>query len=531
MLLLVLAALTWAYQTHVLGGLVESPVDWGLSLVAAAFSTLALGSILEAIQKRGIAAALRRADRGEPPRDGDFAAAVGQLSPIGEPVLSPLGGVPCVAYEYEMRSGDVGVPAYSGHGLIPSVIRGPRGDTKLCGYPDLDEIGFRKLSGEEVRERAARYVRDTRFQELKVRDVFSVLRELYQDDDGSLRLDYRSADEPPDVSQLSFKEKVLPVGEEVRVLGLWSQRSGGLVNGWSRNVLLKLYPKGSKAIPTKSLPRRLIAPLVVLAIVHAVLWFPFRLKERQRQDGIAQELCQAARTGDAAAVGRLLTPALANALCRDGGTPLFWSSSAEVTGLLLEAGADPRAETDEGETALHRAIAAYDTGRVRLLLEAGADPDLASRRTGMTPLWTVGNTNPELRALLLEAGAVDDRVTAASGTPVAADGPVLAAVREYLDALLAGNTGRVAALSTDDHRGYWSLGIPMNVRNELPASVASYEGYVTGQDPGSTATVTIRGPRSGGEGTATRTLQLVRWEDGWRIHRLAIDYAVGGGAP
>jgi hypothetical protein len=506
-------------------------VDWGLSAFAAVFSTIAVGGVLEAIQKRGIAAALRRADRGERARDGEFAAAVGELHPTGEPALSPLGGVPCVAYEYRMRGGGVGVASYSGHGLVPSVIRGTRGETRLCGYPDLDEVDFEELSGDEVRERAARYVRDTRFEKLRVRDVFSALRELYRDDDGSLRLDYRNPDAPADPSGLSFEEKVVPVGEEVRVLGVWSERSGGLVNDYDRNALLKLHRRGSKAIPTKGLPQSLIVPFVVLALVHAALWFPYRAKQRQDRDRLAQQLCEASRTGDAGAVERLLGPDLAVAACRDGGTPLYWAATAEVTALLLEAGADPAVETAEGETALHRAVGAGDAERVRLLLDAGADPDLASRRTGMTPLWTVGDSSPELRALLLDAGAVDDRVSAADGAAVADDGPVLAAVRRYLEAVLAGDTARVAALATDEHRGYWSAGIRPGVRAELPASVGSFTGYATGVDPGSRATVTVRGPRAGGGGTSTRTLQLLRWDDGWRVHRLAVDYAPGGTAP
>jgi hypothetical protein len=528
-LLVLLGALTWVYHEHVLAGLAEPVPDWGLSFLAAVFSVGAVASLIDAVQKRGVAAALRRADRGEAPRDGEFAAAVGELHPIGEPLLSPIGGVPCVAYEYEMRGEGVGVAAYSGHALTPSVVRGPGGETRLCGYPDLDAVPFQELGGGEAHERASRYVASARFEVMKVGDVLSAMRELYRDDDGSLSLDWKSKDaSPPDPGRLALKEKLVRVGEPVRVLGIWSQRAGGLVNAWDRNILLKLYAKDSKSIPSGSFAGRLVMPLLVLALVHGVLWFPYQSRQRALRGGAAERLCEAARTGDLDSLSRGLAPGLADAVCPDGATPLFRAANAAVTERLLEAGADPSAETAEGETALHRALVSYQVDQVRLLLEAGADPNLTSRRNGLTPLWILGDSGPpELRQMLLDAGAVDDRVTAETGSPLPQDGgPAVDVCRRYLEAIAAGHVGAANALSTDDHQGYWGRDVTPAAQRDLPVRIERFIGYATGDAPGSTATVSLTGPRADGE-PSTRTFQLVRWETSWRVHRLAIGYAAG----
>jgi len=123
--------------------------------------------------------------------------------------------------------------------------------------------------------------------------------------------------------------------------------------------------------------------------------------------------------------------------------------------------------------------------------------------------------------------AGDDRITAENGAPLPADGgPVVDVCRRYLEALAGGHVGAAKALATDDHQGYWRSEISPAQRQDLPTRVDSFSGHATGEEPGSLATVTVTGPRPDGR-PASRTFQLVRWETGWRVHRLAVDYAVG----
>jgi hypothetical protein len=75
--------------------------------------------------------------------------------------------------------------------------------------------------------------------------------------------------------------------------------------------------------------------------------------------------------------------------------------------LLLKHGADAKARTDAGLTALHYAAFKGNLAMVKLLLEAGAAVSVADDR-GLTPLMMAANSkskNPEVVRLLLEHGA------------------------------------------------------------------------------------------------------------------------------
>src|SRR4051812_37266986 len=63
--------------------------------------------------------------------------------------------------------------------------------------------------------------------------------------------------------------------------------------------------------------------------------------------------------------------------------------SAEMVGALLDAGADPRAASEAGVTAL--LWGAWDANKVRLLLERGADPNARSA-LGNTPLMVAAGS-------------------------------------------------------------------------------------------------------------------------------------------
>ena len=91
-----------------------------------------------------------------------------------------------------------------------------------------------------------------------------------------------------------------------------------------------------------------------------------------------------------------------------------WSSSDEVTALLLARGADVHARyMPGGATALHSAVERGATTRVKMLIAAGADPDALEETTKMTPLHHAVRTHPgtgkappiETLLALLEGGA------------------------------------------------------------------------------------------------------------------------------
>ncbi len=135
-------------------------------------------------------------------------------------------------------------------------------------------------------------------------------------------------------------------------------------------------------------------------------------------------VADAARTGDAETVRSLLAQGEdVNAALGDGMTALHWAAAngdAEMTELLVEAGATLEARTRVGEyTPL---LVAAKSGRARLipgLIDAGADPRAATT-TGVTALHFASATGwgPAVQALV-DAGADVNAADAAQGqTPL-----------------------------------------------------------------------------------------------------------------
>lgn len=105
----------------------------------------------------------------------------------------------------------------------------------------------------------------------------------------------------------------------------------------------------------------------------------------------------------------------------DGWTPLHWAAGMEGdaprTRVLLDAGANPNAVSDGGFTPLMAAAQTGDLARVRMLLEAGAEPN-AVDKDGRSALhlaaWRAGE---EMIRLLLQAGARPDIRNNSTQTP------------------------------------------------------------------------------------------------------------------
>jgi ankyrin repeat protein len=96
-----------------------------------------------------------------------------------------------------------------------------------------------------------------------------------------------------------------------------------------------------------------------------------------------------------------------NARAKSGATPILMTRGAEVIGLLLAGGADARARSKAGETALMEAAIRGDVAGAKLLLDKGADVNAADHR-GYTALLLAAQydgDSPEFLRLLLAHGA------------------------------------------------------------------------------------------------------------------------------
>src|SRR5919198_5577478 len=154
-------------------------------------------------------------------------------------------------------------------------------------------------------------------------------------------------------------------------------------------------------------------------------------------DPLAVELTAAVHSGALGELARLLDerPELANARIagRRGGwrTPLhvatdwpgYFPNSPEVVRLLIEAGADPRAPSDDGpsETPLHWAASSDDVEVAAALIDGGADIEARGASiAGGGPLCNaVGYGCWHVARLLVERGASVDALWQAAALGVA----------------------------------------------------------------------------------------------------------------
>ena len=137
---------------------------------------------------------------------------------------------------------------------------------------------------------------------------------------------------------------------------------------------------------------------------------------------IAARLHDAAKGGDADEVRSLVAAGADLDEADRFGPPLLHAAArghVAIIEILVEAGADPNATSNEGATALHRASYRGDREAVAMLLAAGADPNRANHAAGLTPLHGAAlGGHVECLRLLLEKGGDPDRCDNHGLTPL-----------------------------------------------------------------------------------------------------------------
>jgi len=147
------------------------------------------------------------------------------------------------------------------------------------------------------------------------------------------------------------------------------------------------------------------------------------------QNSQATQLMDALRRGDQATFERVLraNPKIAQAKGLGGSTPLMYASlygNANAVRLLIARGADPNDRNDAGATALLWAV--DDPERTRLLLEAGADANALSE-DGRSPLQLAAARfgSGDVVKLLLDRGATLEGQAVVTRAAAAGDAEVM----------------------------------------------------------------------------------------------------------
>lgn len=240
----------------------------------AAFGLLLLHGSLYAFRDFG---ARNRLARGERPHDGDVVAAIGTIHPTsGAPLQSPLNGVSCVLYAYQIGAPDDdrnrgGVArAITGFGLTRCAIRTPYGDYALGAWPSLE--GFPKRRGD--RERAAELLRATPFKTFGFTAYGKAMMRLYATAP-PLREDWRLSDAELDVTSAELLEQIVAPGETVTAFGRYASATNSIVSNTRTEGFVRLKAGGElrppQTIPWEGLLKAL-GGLVALAIPNALIY-------------------------------------------------------------------------------------------------------------------------------------------------------------------------------------------------------------------------------------------------------------------
>jgi hypothetical protein len=184
------------------------------------------------------AALIARAGRNTPPVAGEPLIATGVIR-TERPLVSPLGQVECVAYDFRMYTlHRVGtgrpsqVPVYWGYAGQPFVIEAPSIRYPVASVPLVPGKATR-LEGDDVVARARAYVRSTGWETVELGmlgTMETVFQRVGDDSRTGTKRDFAvSYEEAPDVAVLTLEESVLPVGATVSAFGRWSATIGAIV--------------------------------------------------------------------------------------------------------------------------------------------------------------------------------------------------------------------------------------------------------------------------------------------------------------
>lgn len=194
--------------------------------------------------------------RGERPRDGEFAAVIGEIRPTFEPLHAPLSGRECVAYRYDVGQN------YIGFAVARCAIHSAHGTLTLGSFPSC--TGFDSQPGD-----AQEYVDATSFQDLStVMDIAKYTSNLHKQPT-PLRIDWRMGAAPATVRGIESEETIVASGATVTAYGRYVASRNELVS--DAKLDLRMVAGAEKGLPPGALSR-LITGLALIVIANAGLW-------------------------------------------------------------------------------------------------------------------------------------------------------------------------------------------------------------------------------------------------------------------
>ncbi|BCS32175.1 hypothetical protein TBR22_A13850 [Luteitalea sp. TBR-22] len=291
-----IAGLSFALE-RAFGDDIAEPLRPWASVLASSLITLGASNFLHLIRGYGQGdqsrdAILARAATGTPPVEGGPMMVTGVARPeSGTPFVSPLTGTPCVAYEYRLyrrhklsfgqRRGITVM--WLGLATQPFVVESGGRSVRVLALPDLVDVRKDMPRPPEVRANAQAWVGATRFQPFSVStlpSIFSAMTAAHvEPQPRGVRLDWgREGATAP--ASLQMDEGLVPVGQEVSVVGHWSPELQAIVPGpgglAATRVTVALGPPSELSWRATALPSSVAAVAIfgvlLLGAGGAIIW-------------------------------------------------------------------------------------------------------------------------------------------------------------------------------------------------------------------------------------------------------------------
>ena len=266
--------------------------------------------------------------------DGRLTTVSGTIHPLGEPLLAPFSGTPCILCEYDLTSqkrlsaasdNENSGSDYAGFLMVPCVIRSAFGDVRMLGFPILESFNSSHATSYPDAARAREFLQSREFEDrsgLKMVSVLSAFGDIWSDDDGlvqkNMRLGNVSMEElfPPSLDEDLLKvirwqqehpedfidsededddddedsdyvaqgfttkipklvEKRVEIGEQVCAIGIYNEALRGLLppkGSSSPNRLLRGTPEQIETLSRTKVFQNTIGGLIGLLVIHGAIW-------------------------------------------------------------------------------------------------------------------------------------------------------------------------------------------------------------------------------------------------------------------
>lgn len=516
---------------------------WGGAAAGALGSIIFISGVLTLLKSWRLRKAFARTRSGRRPVDGQLTVVEGVVTTRGEALQAPLSGKPCLAYEYEVsrmksrsgraRAGDSSEPvketAACGIGATRLIMRTSLGEFALDGVPILERFENEAITDTAGRQRTQHFLAAGEFERLSLFNTLKMIDQLVSlvsGEKGNGRLDWKIDGEIDlDDGRWLASEKRIEPDQHVTVVGDFDSRNRSLKPGNSSTDTFDILPGTLTEARSLLLVSQLVTTVVsgaigavmiggaLLAIILAgppvsAGALPFK----------NQPLRKAVEHGDPVIVKELVEAGADPNEKDTFGSPLIFDTrDPDMIQALLDSGATSQMTDHKGFSRLFYAALRGEPKIARLLIDGGADIESrTSEEYGSeTPLAAaIREGHEEIATMLREAGAVDNRVTAETGTALDSSSEAFQVVFDYLSTLQQRDLEAAASFwesSTDQSR--LAGADPEILANSRPADPELIKGFESGDD----ATIRVAGNTN--YGRLAWNYQLHRTGDVWRLTR------------